>query len=129
MSAPSPSVQGMDTVTSSPPTTATLLTHPDTSGHPALDGAPVSRITSTLRQALIDLGARLDPLAAAADPDGMACEVLRLVLAAAYDTAEPGEQPGILYVTPAVAELGRQPVWLHRETPNGPVTARFPADH
>ncbi|MGW4894046.1 hypothetical protein ACWEQL_17510 [Kitasatospora sp. NPDC004240] len=117
----------MDTATTTTPYDMTL-DHPDPCGHPALDGAPVSRITGPLREALIGLAARLDPLAAAADPDGSVCDALRLIVGAAYDTAEPGERPGLLYVTPAVAELGRRPVWLERDRPGGPITARFPAD-
>ncbi|MER5862922.1 hypothetical protein [Kitasatospora sp. NPDC002040] len=117
----------MTHVTATAPTGTTVLPHPDTSGHPALGGAAVTHITSTLRAALIELGAQLDPPGAAADPDGTACEALRLVVAAAYDTAEPGEEPGLLYVTPSVAELGHRPVWL-RKAPGG-IAAGFPVEH
>ncbi|WP_331731332.1 hypothetical protein [Kitasatospora sp. NBC_01300] len=117
----------MNSVTATAPSGTTLLRHPDTSGHPALGGAAVTHITSTLRAALIELGAHLDPPGAAADPDGTACEALRLVVAGAYDTADAGEEAGQLYVTPSVAELGHRPVWL-RKAPHG-ITAGFPAEH
>lgn len=94
---------------------------------PRAGGAAVTHITSTLRAALIELGAHLDPPGAAADPDGTACEALRLVVAGAYDTADAGEEAGQLYVTPSVAELGHRPVWL-RKAPHG-ITAGFPAEH
>ncbi|MFJ8045567.1 hypothetical protein ACIRBX_34175 [Kitasatospora sp. NPDC096147] len=100
---------------------------PDTAGHPGLDGAPVSWITPTLWEALTTLAVHLDP-SAVIEPDLAACQALRLVLAAAYDTGEPGEPRGQLYVTPAVAQLGHRPVWIHRSAPGGPLTARFPTD-
>ncbi|MET8701914.1 hypothetical protein ABZW10_24035 [Kitasatospora sp. NPDC004723] len=120
----------MTPVSATTPVTATApaSAHRDGGGHPALDGAPVARLTGTLREALLGLAARLDPAGAAADPDWAVCAALRLVVAGAYDTAEPGEEPGLLYVTPPVAELGSRPVWLERARPGGPVTARFPAD-
>ncbi|MFE6868866.1 hypothetical protein ACFVFS_20190 [Kitasatospora sp. NPDC057692] len=118
----------MTPVSATPPVTTTVLAHRDGSGHPALGGAPVARLTCTLREALLALAARLDPAGTAAEPDWAVCLALRLVVAGAYDTAEPGEEPGLLYVTPPVAELGSRPVWLERTRPAGPVTARFPAD-
>ncbi|MFB7475183.1 hypothetical protein [Kitasatospora sp. NPDC056184] len=118
----------MTPVSATPPVTTTVLAHRDGSGHPALGGAPVARLTGTLREALLGLAARLDPAGTAAEPGWAVCTALRLVVAGAYDTAEPGEEPGLLYVTPPVAELGSRPVWLERTRPGGPVTARFPAD-
>ncbi|MFB9368297.1 hypothetical protein ACWCYY_29980 [Kitasatospora sp. NPDC001664] len=114
----------MDTTTAP----AGARTWPDAVGHPGLDGAPVTWVTPALRDALAALAAHLDPLSTAADPDAGACDALRLVLAAAYDTGDPGEPRGQLYVTPAVAQLGHRPVWIHRSRPGGPLTARFPTD-
>ncbi|MEV7939295.1 hypothetical protein AB0O82_24565 [Kitasatospora sp. NPDC088264] len=53
---------------------------------------------------------------------------MRLIVAAAYNTAEPGEEAGLLYVTPAIVGLKGRPVWLERRRAGGPITARFPAD-
>ncbi|MGW3045775.1 hypothetical protein ACWC9T_38510 [Kitasatospora sp. NPDC001159] len=110
------------------PSAAAVRAHRDTSEHPALDGAPVALISVALHEALLGLATQLDPAAAAADPEAAVSEALRLAAAAAYDTAEPGEVPGLLYVTPSVTELGRRPVRLERAQPGGPITARFPAD-
>ncbi|MEV4560034.1 hypothetical protein AB0K51_24005 [Kitasatospora sp. NPDC049285] len=118
----------MTSVTTTSPSNTTVLPHPDSAGHPALNGAQITHVTSALRTALIELGAYLDPPGAALDPDGAACEALRLVVAAAYDTAEPGEELGLLFVTPSVAQLGHRPVWLRRRR-DGSMTAGFPADH
>ena len=100
---------------------------PDTSGHPGLDGAPVTWVTTSLWDALQGLASRLSARDAA-NPDQGAVAALRLILAAAYDTAEPSEQPGQLYATPPVVELGRRCVWAVRESADGPITARFPDD-
>ncbi|MER5352342.1 hypothetical protein ABT093_18680 [Kitasatospora sp. NPDC002551] len=118
----------MTPVSATPPAATTLLPHRDGSGHPALDGAPVARLTLPLREALLGLATRLDPAGAAADADWAVCTALRLVVAGAYDTAEPDEAPGLLYVTPPVSELAGRPVWLERPYRGGPITARFPAD-
>ncbi|MFB6894010.1 hypothetical protein ACFCX4_32385 [Kitasatospora sp. NPDC056327] len=118
----------MTPVSATTPASTTVLAHRDGSGHPALDGAPVALVTETLREALVGLAARLDPAGTAADPGWAACTALRLVVAAAYDTAEPDEETGLLYVTPPVAELAGRPVWLERAHRGGPITARFPAD-
>ncbi|MFF2350864.1 hypothetical protein ACFVVL_13890 [Kitasatospora sp. NPDC058115] len=118
----------MTPVSTTPPADSTAHAHRDGSGHPALGGAPVARLSGALREALLALATRLDPAGTAADPGWAVCLALRLVVAGAYDTAEPGEEPGLLYVTPPVAELGSRPVWLERTRPGGPVTARFPAD-
>ncbi|MER5638122.1 hypothetical protein ABT095_14335 [Kitasatospora sp. NPDC002227] len=118
----------MTSMTSHSSSSTTVLPHPDSAGHPALNGVPITHVTTVLRTALIELGAHLDPPGAALDPDGAACEALRLVVAAAYDTAEPGEEPGLLFVTPSVAQLGHRPVWLWRGR-DGSMTAGFPADH
>ncbi|MEU9131488.1 hypothetical protein AB0D08_25835 [Kitasatospora sp. NPDC048540] len=101
---------------------------PDPGPHPALDGSPIALVSEALWAALAAMAEGLDRAAAAADPAGTACDVLRLIVAAAEDTAEPGERPGLLYVTPSVAELGSRPVWLLRSGPHGTVLAGFPSD-
>ncbi|MFJ1938625.1 hypothetical protein ACIOGZ_38990 [Kitasatospora sp. NPDC088160] len=94
----------------------------------ALDGAPIASITDTLLGALLDLAAHLDPRGCGTDANGAVVSVLRLIVAAAYNTAEPGEEAGLLYVTPAIVGLKGRPVWLERRRAGGPITARFPAD-
>ncbi|MFJ4091438.1 hypothetical protein ACIPYS_07620 [Kitasatospora sp. NPDC089913] len=118
----------MTSTTTNPPSDGSVLTHPDTGGHPALDGAPIARVTGPLRACLVELATHLDPPGAATDPDGAACDALRLLAAAAHDTAEAGEQRGLLFVTPPVAQLGRRPVWLWRGE-DGTITAGFPTDY
>ncbi|MFE0457791.1 hypothetical protein ACFW1A_00840 [Kitasatospora sp. NPDC058965] len=118
----------MTPATAATPAATAVRAHRDSSGHPALGGARVTHISVTLHEALLSLAAQLDPAAAIADPESAVSEALRLVAAAAYDTAEPGEAPGLLYVTPSVTQLGSRPVWLERSQSDGPITARFPAD-
>ncbi|MFJ1705955.1 hypothetical protein [Kitasatospora sp. NPDC088346] len=109
--------------------TGTHRLYPDPGPHPTLDGDPISYVSAPLWDALTVMAAGLDPVATAADPGGTACDALRLIVAAAQDTADPDEPAGRLYITPSVVELGRRPVWLLRPAPRGPITAGFPADH
>ncbi|MER8186921.1 hypothetical protein [Kitasatospora sp. NPDC094015] len=109
--------------------TGAHLRCPDPSPHPTLGGASIAFVSAPLWEALTAMAAGLDPAATAADPAGSACDALRLIVAAAEDTADPHEPAGRLYATPSVVELGRRPIWLLRpDGPHGPVTAAFPAD-
>ncbi|MFJ5926479.1 hypothetical protein ACIQF6_28140 [Kitasatospora sp. NPDC092948] len=89
------------------------LPYPSPAPHPALGGRRITYVAGGLWLGLRAMLLGLDAAAAEHDPTAGACDVLRLLAAAAHPA------PGGGYLTDPVADLGRRPVRLRPDGAGG----------